>query len=72
MTQKNNHDFEEKHPYVCVGTLVLMRMRDILTKKLFFIVCMYMYVYISKFKHIIITMFNDRLYIIFNDIIIMC
>ena len=33
MLQKSNHDFKEKCPYVCVGTLVSMRITDVLTKK---------------------------------------
>ena len=32
MPQKGNHDFKEKYPYVRVGTLVAMRITDILIK----------------------------------------
>ena len=32
MPLENNHDFKEKYPYVCMGTLVSIRFADILTK----------------------------------------
>ena len=32
MPQKRNHDFKEIYPYVYVGTLVPMRLTDILTE----------------------------------------
>ena len=34
--KKSNHDFKEKYPYVWVGTLEPMRIKDILTKNHFF------------------------------------
>ena len=33
MPQRSNQNFRDKYPYVCVGTLISMRIRDILTKK---------------------------------------
>ena len=38
MPQKNNHDFKGKYPYVRVGTLVSMRIKDILNKNTLFFV----------------------------------
>ena len=32
LLQKSNHEFQEKYPHVCVGTLVSERITDILTK----------------------------------------
>ena len=37
MAQKSNHDFKEKYPYVRVGTLEPMRVKDILKKNSCFI-----------------------------------
>ena len=36
MPKKSNHDFKEKYPYVRMGTLVSMYIKDILTKTTFF------------------------------------
>ena len=33
MPQKSNHDFKETYPYIRVGPLEPMRIKDILTKK---------------------------------------
>ena len=33
MPQKSNHDFKEKFPHVCAGTLKDMCIKDTLTKK---------------------------------------
>ena len=35
MSQKSTHDFEEKYPYVRMGSLEPMRIDDILTKNRF-------------------------------------
>ena len=31
--EKINHDFSKKYPYVCTGTLVSMRITDIIDQK---------------------------------------
>ena len=37
MLQKSNNDSKEIYPYVRVGTLKLMRIKDILTKNSFYL-----------------------------------
>ena len=37
--RKSNHYFKIKYPYVCVGTLVSMRITDIMTKNSCFFFC---------------------------------
>ena len=32
MPQKSNYDLKERYSYICVGTFVRMRIKDILTK----------------------------------------
>ena len=38
MSQKSNHNFMKKYPYIRIGTLKPMRIKDILTKARFFAV----------------------------------